>query len=51
MLTQRQLFLQHVAQTSDAPLGLEIERAEGVYLYDTDDNKYLDFTSGIGVSS
>lgn len=28
-----------------------ITRGEGVYLYDQDDNKYLDFTSGIGVSS
>lgn len=25
------------------------DRGEGVYLYDTDDRKYLDFTSGIGV--
>lgn len=32
-VTHRQLFFQHVAQTSDFPLGLEIERAEGVYIY------------------
>lgn len=51
MLTQRQLFLQHVAQTSDAPLGLEIERAEGVYLYDVAGKKYIDLISGIGVSA
>ncbi|MFN8261023.1 MAG: aspartate aminotransferase family protein [Chitinophagales bacterium] len=51
MLTQRQLFLQHVAQTSDAPLGLEIERAEGVYLYDVTGKKYIDLISGIGVSA
>ena len=25
------------------------ERADGVYLYDTDGKKYLDFASGIGV--
>jgi len=30
----RQYFLQHLAQTSDAPLMLEIERAEGHYLFD-----------------
>jgi len=47
----RQLFLQHVAQTSDAPLALEIERAEGMYLYDTSGNAYLDLIAGIGVSS
>lgn len=28
-----------------------ISHGEGVYLYDTNENKYLDFTSGIGVSS
>lgn len=51
MLTQRQLFLQHVAQTSDAPLALEIEKAEGVYLYDVTGKKYIDLISGIGVSA
>lgn len=32
-------------------LGLTLTHGEGVYLYDQDENKYLDFTSGIGVSS
>jgi acetylornithine/succinyldiaminopimelate/putrescine aminotransferase len=51
MITQRQLFLNHVAQTSDAPLALEIERAEGVYLYDKDGKSYIDLIAGISVSS
>lgn len=46
----RHLFLQHVAQTSPAPLLLEIDHAEGHYLYDIAGNKYLDLISGIGVS-
>lgn len=50
MLSQRQLFLRHVAQTSSAPLALEIERAEGCYLYDRDGRRYLDLIAGIGVS-
>ena len=50
-ISQRQLFLQHVAQTSPAPLGLEIERAEGLYLYDVNGKQYADLISGIGVSS
>lgn len=49
-MTNRQLFLSHVAQTSDFPLALEIERAQGVWLYGKD-KKYLDLISGIGVSS
>ncbi|OWY25968.1 aspartate aminotransferase family protein [Sphingobacteriales bacterium UPWRP_1] len=51
MLTQRQLFLQHIAQTSNAPLLLEIERAEGIYLYDTSGKSYIDLISGISVSN
>ena len=44
-------FLRHVAQTSDSPLGLEIARAEGAWLYTTDGRKYLDLIAGIGVSA
>ncbi|MGL4773514.1 MAG: aspartate aminotransferase family protein [Clostridium sp.] len=36
---------------SYATLSPEISKGEGVYLYDTNENKYLDFTSGIGVNS
>lgn len=51
MLTQRQLFLNHVAQTSETPLALEIEKAEGVYLIDHSGKKYIDLISGISVSN
>ncbi len=51
MLSQRQLFLNHIAQTSETPLALEIERAEGVYLYETSGKRYLDLISGISVSN
>lgn len=51
MPSVRQLFLSHVAQTSEMSLGLEIDRAEGMYIYDTDGKEYLDLNSGISVSS
>ncbi len=51
MLTQRQLFLQHQAQTSPAPLSLEIIKAEGLYLYDSAGKKFMDLISGIAVSN
>lgn len=51
MISNRQLFLRHLAQTSDAPLALEIEKAEGLYLYDTEGTKYIDLISGISVSN
>jgi len=50
-ITHRQHFFDHIAQTSDFPLALEIERAEGVYMYGTDGKRYLDLISGIGVSN
>jgi len=51
VLTPRQLFLKHQAQTSDFPLLLEIERAEGVYMYTPEGRPVLDLISGIGVSN
>jgi len=40
-----------VGQTSPFPLGLEVERAEGIFVYDTNGNKYMDLISGISVSN
>ncbi|MEQ8472302.1 MAG: aspartate aminotransferase family protein [Marinoscillum sp.] len=51
MFTNRQLFLNHLAQTTDFPLLIEIEKAEGVYMYGPDGKQYLDLISGIGVSN
>ncbi len=51
MISQRQLFLQHVGQTSDFPLQLEIERADGIYMYDNKGKSYIDLISGVSVSN
>lgn len=51
MSSLKSLFLSHVAQTSDSPIGLEISHAEGSWLYCTDGRRYLDFVAGIGVSA
>jgi len=48
-MTNRQLFLDHVGQTSDAPLALEIVRAEGSKLFDADGKAYIDLIGGISV--
>jgi acetylornithine/succinyldiaminopimelate/putrescine aminotransferase len=50
-ITHRQHFFDHLAQTSDYPLALEIERAEGVYMYSPEGKSYLDLISGIAVSN
>ncbi|MBV8389627.1 MAG: aspartate aminotransferase family protein [Mucilaginibacter sp.] len=51
MLTLRQLFLANNAQTTDFPLLLEFEHAEGIYMFDAAGKPYIDLISGIGVSS
>ncbi|MCZ8286302.1 MAG: aspartate aminotransferase family protein, partial [Bacteroidia bacterium] len=49
--SNRQLFLNHVAQVSPKPMDLEIVKAQGVYLYDVLGKSYIDFISGISVSN
>jgi acetylornithine/N-succinyldiaminopimelate aminotransferase len=51
MLTNRQLFLQHLAPTSDEPLLLEIESASGCEMFTSDGKVLIDLISGISVSS
>lgn len=51
MPTERERLLRHLAPTSDSPIGLEIESAEGVYMYGTNGKKYLDLIAGISVSN
>ena len=44
-------FSPHLAQTSPFPLGIEIARADGCYIFDTDGKRYLDLISGIAVTN
>ena len=48
-MNQRELFLKHVAQTSPAPLALEIVKAEGCRMWDADGKEYIDLIAGISV--
>ena len=48
-LNNRQFFLQHLAQTSPKPIGLEVERASGVHIYDTEGKSYVDMIAGFSV--
>ncbi len=40
-------FLKYQAQTSTHPLAMEVSRAEGSYIYDKENNAYLDFVAGV----
>ena len=47
----KELFYKHIAQTSPAPLAIEIEKAAGIYLYSPDGKRYMDLISGVSVSN
>jgi len=51
MISHKELFLLNNAQTSTSPNLLEIERAEGLYLYDKNGKSYMDLVSGFAVSN
>ena len=51
MYTSKQLFLKYLGQTSPSPLLIEIEKAEGVFMYGPSGEKYLDLISGVSVSN
>lgn len=44
-------FFKYQAQTSPHPLALEISHAEGSYIYDNNQNRYLDFVAGVSACS
>lgn len=50
-MNPRQLFFKHLAQTSPSPIGLEIVNADGIYLYDSSGEKFIDAISGFSVAN
>ncbi|HMZ45389.1 MAG TPA: aspartate aminotransferase family protein [Chitinophagaceae bacterium] len=50
-MNNRQIFQQHLAQTSPAPIAIEMNKAEGIYLFDVDGKKYIDAISGFSVAN
>jgi acetylornithine/succinyldiaminopimelate/putrescine aminotransferase len=48
-MNNRELFLRHVGQTSEAPLCLNIVKAEGSKMWDADGKEYIDLIAGISV--
>jgi len=47
----RQLFLEHIGQTSPSPLLFEVVKADGCFLYGPSGEDYLDLISGVCVSN
>ncbi|MGD9327971.1 MAG: aminotransferase class III-fold pyridoxal phosphate-dependent enzyme, partial [Cyclobacteriaceae bacterium] len=45
------IFYDHLAQTTEHPMGLEVDSADGIYIYDKAGNSYIDMISGISVNN
>jgi len=50
-MNQREIFLRNIAQTSPAPLALEIVKAAGSLLFDIHGKEYIDLIGGISVAN
>lgn len=50
-MNSKEEFLAFQAQTSPYPIGIEVERAQGSYIYDSSGKSYLDMISGIAVTN
>ena len=48
-INNRQLFFQHLAQTSDKPIGIEVATAKGVYIHDVNGKAFMDMIAGFSV--
>lgn len=47
----RQLFLSNIAQTSPAPVGMQVKKAKGIYITSLEGKRYIDLISGIAVNN
>ncbi len=50
-MTNKELFFRHMGLPSSTPLAIEMERAEGIYIYDRSGKEYIDLVSGVAVSN
>ncbi len=51
MSRAREIFLEHLGQTSPYPFMIEVERASGIYIYDKSGKAYIDMISGVSVNN
>jgi acetylornithine/succinyldiaminopimelate/putrescine aminotransferase len=48
---EKDFFLNHLAQTNEHPFLLEVERAEGIYIYDKSGAVFMDMIAGVAVNN
>ncbi len=50
-MNSKEIFLSHQGQTSPFPFLIEVERADGVFIYDKQGKKYTDLIAGVAVNN
>ena len=48
---EKDFFLNHLAQTNEHPFLLQVERAEGIYIYDKSGAVFMDMIAGVAVNN
>jgi acetylornithine/succinyldiaminopimelate/putrescine aminotransferase len=50
-MEEARFFLNHLGQTNEHPFLIEVNRAEGIYIYDKAGKAYMDMISGVAVNN
>lgn len=50
-MTEKQFFTNHLGQTNEQPFLIEVERAEGIYIFDKKGKSFMDMISGVAVNN
>lgn len=50
-MSNEELFLNKLGQTNQFPYLIEVERAEGIYIYDKNGKAYMDMIAGVAVNN
>jgi acetylornithine/succinyldiaminopimelate/putrescine aminotransferase len=50
-MNRKEEFIQKLGQTTPFPFGIEVDRAEGIYIYDNQNKAYMDMIAGVAVNN
>ncbi len=51
MMSRNSEFIQKLGQTNQSPYLIDVDRAEGIYIYDKENKAYMDMIAGVAVSN
>ena len=50
-MNEKHFFLNHLGQTNEQPFLIDVDHAEGIYIYDKNGKQYMDMISGVAVNN